>query len=343
MMNIFRSLALLFAGALASVIGGVLFSPPPPRKELLILLLSVLVALLVFYGSGAFSKVWHRFNLWRRDKNKFLAYKIGILTDMEKDTKNSEIFSWTDISPQVWKEELNCHAKGNKIRIKTKLIKVTNNFDSYVAILNPYGGVYPEHDLKNHETLDKIFKYVNNGGLFINVADIPGYWAYDPKLKRRLDATPANYSTVVTPNGILNITSRDFSRTPFIEKLGLLVYDSKGSGLEKWSVDFEKEFNRFDKSIGEITVYRVVEVKSNVQAILKPKQFYKPNLFQIEKTTPFLLANYGEGNFLLLLTFFSNENPRHIVLKEILAKIIVMLITNGDKIFERSDSNAKPS
>jgi hypothetical protein len=35
--------------------------------------------------------------------------------------------------------------------------------------------------------LDEIFNYVKEGGIFLNISDIPGYWAYNKLLERRLD------------------------------------------------------------------------------------------------------------------------------------------------------------
>jgi len=173
MANIWKSLALLFAGALASVIGGLLIRPPFPNKYLYILCATVVI--LILYGSGAISKLWHSYNLRKRRGNKLIAPKVGILIDMGWDPKNKEIYSWIDISPEGWMKEIERRAKKNKVKIKVELIDVGKNFDPYITILNPYGGVYPEGDVKNFETMNKILNYVNEGGLFVNVADILGY------------------------------------------------------------------------------------------------------------------------------------------------------------------------
>ncbi|GAH71656.1 unnamed protein product, partial [marine sediment metagenome] len=255
MANTLKSLALLFAGALASVIGGLIIWSPLPNKYLYIL--CTIVVILILYGSGAISKMWHSYNLWKRMGNKLAARKVGILSDMGWEIKNKESYTWTDISPGEWKEAIEKQAKENKVKIKVELIDVGKNFDPYIAILNPYGGVYPERDVKNFKTLNKMLNYVNERGLLVNVADIPGYWAYNPLLKRRLDATPPSYGIDRAPDGRISIIPvRPFELTPFMEKLGLRVLNTENTELYKWIVEFEDEFDRITEDTGEIEVHR---------------------------------------------------------------------------------------
>jgi len=321
MVNIWKQLALLFAGALASVIGGLLIRPPFPEEHLYIL--STTVVILILYGSGAISKLWHSYNLWKRRGNKLVTPKVGILNDMGWKTENAEIRAWTDISSEEWRKEIEKLA--GKVKIKVELIDAGKNFDPYIVILNPYGGVYPERDVKNFETLNKILNYVNEGGLFVNVADVPGYWAYNLLLKRRLDATPPIYGIDKTPNGkILIIPVRPFELTPFMEKLGLRVLNIENTNFCRWNVEFEDKFNRIMEDIDEIKVHRVVILERNVEAIIKPKK-----LEQIGETTPLFFVNYGDGKFLISLVFFDKGYPQNSKMKEILAKIIIELV--GDK------------
>ncbi len=103
MANSLKSLALLFAGALASVIGGLLIQAP--LLDIRSGILGATVIILLLYGSGAVSKMGHRFNLWKRKGNRLVAPKMGILSDMRWDLKNKEIYSWTGISPEEWKKD----------------------------------------------------------------------------------------------------------------------------------------------------------------------------------------------------------------------------------------------
>jgi len=245
------------------------------------------------------------------------APKIGILNDVEWDQNYKQISSYTDISPEEWKETIERWAKSNKVRIKVKLIKVLKRFKSYFAILNPYGGVYPENDLKNFETLNRIFTYVNEGGLFVNVADIPGYWAYNPKLRRRLTATPPIYGVQRLPDGRMSINALiSFVLAPFMKELGLNVINTEGFRFDSW--DFESEFKEFKEGIDRLIVYRAVVVEKNVEAIIKPQMHDG-----IGRITPFFFVKYGEGRCLILLLDMEKSLPENMKMKEILVKILI--------------------
>jgi hypothetical protein len=98
----------------------------------------------------------------RKIKKRWKNPNIGILNDMGNDMTNNETSNYTDFSPEDWKNTLD-----KKTNLKIELININKSFDNYVAILNPYGGVYPESDLKKLSTLTKILDFVNEGGIFI--------------------------------------------------------------------------------------------------------------------------------------------------------------------------------
>jgi hypothetical protein len=316
MRTIWKDLALLFAGALASVLGGIVFKPDISTRYLFLLIFAVL--LLILFGSGAMTYTRRKARLWRREGFWFLKPKIGILNDMGWDKANTETYSWTDVGPEGWKELLKSHLiKSAKI----SLINSDKHFDSYIAVLNPYGGVYPEADLKTSQTLNKIFDYVNKGGNFVNVADIPGYWAYNQLLKRRLDATPAIYRIGQTEQGNVSITSvRPFIRTPFMERLGLQVYATEKENLRTWTTSREDQ-------LGEpfqITVHRVALVEKNVVPFINLKECGSADV------TPLFRVNYGEGRFLISLLFQGPDSENADKIKEIVVLALIDLI--GDTI-----------
>lgn len=318
MANIYKSLALLFAGALASVLGTLLFQPPLPTKYLCILV--VVVVLLILYGSDVISKKWKSYNLWRGKGNRLMVPKLGILSDIEWEPHNQEISTWTNISSKEWKKEIEKLAGENRVKIKVELINVRKNFDSYFAILNPYGGVYPERDIKTSETLNKILTYVSEGGLFVNVADIPGYYVYNLLLRRRLDATPPIYGINITGGQISVLPVRPFELTPFMEKLGLQVLNIENKPLFNWDVEFEEKFNSIIKDDEKrIKVHRTVVFERNVEAIIKPK------MLNDKRLTPLFFVNYGNGKFLISLIRFENYSQ----IKKVLAETVIKLM--GEK------------
>ncbi len=322
MANTYKSLALLFAGALASVLGTLFIQHLSPPRCLLYPLV-VIGVILIFYGSGLISNRWKHYNLWRRRGHWLIAPKLGILSDIEWKTQYKEISTCTNISSKEWKEEIVKLAKESRVKIKVELINTKKNFDSYFAILNPYGGVYPEHDMKNYETLNKILTYVSEGGLFVNVADIPGYWVYNPLLRGILDATPPIYGIAINDGQVSVRPVRPFELTPFMEKLGLRGLNTEHTPLFNWDVEFEKKFNSIANKtkydIKEIEVHRTVVVERNVEAIMKPKKHND------ESVTPLFFVNYGNGKFLISLVRLV-KYPQNTKIKKMLAETIIKLM-----------------
>ncbi|MDD2679383.1 MAG: hypothetical protein PHO03_01075 [Candidatus Omnitrophica bacterium] len=311
---IYRGLALIFAGSLVSVLGRLLISPPVSTPT--ISLLCLVAVILILYGIGIASIIAHKSRLLIRKRIKV----IGVLNDMMWNSDNTEISAWTDISPVDWKNAIETYIRANGIKIKVKLINTKDNFDWYAAILNPYGGVYPERSLKEHATLNKIFNYVEDGGIFVNVADIPGYWAYNPLLKRRLDATPQIYGTVMDKFGhITFVPARLFELTPFMEKLGLRVRNSENqNNFSDWS--FDSKFSISEQL--KISVDRVAIVEKNVEPIIKPQ---KINNIEV---TPIFYSKYGDGKFLISLIWFGQLRNVNKPVVDLLIKIITKELYN---------------
>ncbi len=316
-----KALALLFAGAIASVIGGILLSPPVPHFYIYVS--SAAVIILILYGSGAVSKTWHSYNLKRRKGKRIFAARIGILADI--DWKSEEWDNaWSDTTPEEWKEEIERIAKQNNLKMKVKLISTAKNLDPYTAILNPYSGVYPETDIKNSDSLNKIFDYVSEGGIFINVSDIPGYYQYNPKLRRMLDATPPIYYGV-TPQGVKAIMS--FELTPFMKRMGLRAYNTEKAPVHDWKVEFAERFNSLNKVRMQIKVQRTVVVEKNVKPIIKPI-----SVEGIGEMTPLCMVYYGKGIFIISLPDINKQrNPDNIELKRVISQVLSRLIKEGRK------------
>lgn len=121
-------------------------------------------------------------NINRHSKN------IGFFAPYEIDSDNS---SWINVSLHQLKQKLLI----SKIHFSTFTKERLNN--NYPVVLNPYGGVYPEKNLTTLSSFKKIVSYVRKGGIYVNISDIPFYYAYDINLDRRIDTTPfAGSSTI---------------------------------------------------------------------------------------------------------------------------------------------------
>jgi hypothetical protein len=203
--------------------------------------------------------------------------------------------------------------------IGVRLIDRSANFDRYVAIINPYGGVYPEDDLPSlgnvGTTMGEIVEYVGRGGIYINVADIPGYYAYSLSLHKRLDTTPFLYTDATFLE-----KRRPFELTPLMLKLGLQILNTDGF---KWeNAEYEPPLDRIPSVTG-LEVDRAVVVESNVQPLIKAMNRNlggKP-----VQVTPFFKTHFGKGIFVMSL--LNLAKPANTVMRDNIAKATVYLIT----------------
>ena len=334
--SIVKELALLFAGVLAGVFIGILLTREPVL-ETKTGILGALVFFLILLGSGAIPKMWHRYNIWLRRS----ALKVGILNDMGWDLKNKEIYTRTDISPGAWKKEIEELARDKGIEIKVDLISLENYFDMYNAIINPYGGVYPEYDLKNFKTMNKILSYIYEGGLFVNVADIPCYWACNPSIKpwRRIDTARkgAPYAYIHEYSGdplklgrIIPFAQFPlFKLTPFTSELGVDVYNIEKI-IPKWDIlEFEDIFLKIKVGDLKVNVHRAAGVRDYLDPIIKPQPKVLPSLFEMRMEgipmTPLFFVTYGKGKLLSSLIFENSENHSKKT-RNALKRMLTMLI-----------------
>ena len=321
-----KRLALLFAGALIGFIKSILeLSISVDVKVTLIITTVVGIAFFLLYGIGIPQEKYHEFILKHRWKEPL---KIGILNDMKWDVSNREIFAWSDVSPDSWKEAIERFTNDLGVEVKVELIHAGMKFDSYVAILNPYGGVYPEYDLRNLSTLDKILGYVKEGGCFINVADIPSYWAYNPDLHRKLDIASTVYAALPTPTGVRIISTKPFELTPLIERLRLRIIRND-SGIQQ----------NLDAVLGasvhtNIRSERLAIVESNVVSCVPTTRlpYVDGNTYDM---SALFFVNFGDGAFLFSLiwinTAYHNQQAREAI-KNAIVKLLVEKVaskTNG--------------
>lgn len=317
-----KELVLLITGALISVCIGLFVQVPVFDARAIVL---IVIAILFFLiGTGSIQKIWH----WRYIKGRKLAPKVGILNDMNWDSK---IHTGTDISPEEWKNVITELARNIGITIKVDLITGENYFDKYNAIINPYGGVYPEYDLKNFKTMNKILSYINEEGLFVNVADIPCYWACNPSIKpwRRIDTAlrEAPYAYKNKDGLVIPIKRFPlFELTPFTRELGVDVYIIEDYSNFNWGVlEFADEFfKKFGVGDLEVKVHRAAEVKDFLDPIIK-SQNLEWEAPKKPKVTPIFFVTYGDGKLLSSL-IFENFKDHSGKTRNELKRMLAMLI-----------------
>ena len=303
MRNIFHDLALLFAGALASVIGGLLLKPPFWDHNIWILVSVTII--LILYGSLSFQ---YFFSFYRKQIKKLFP-EIGVLNDMDWPNNGEDVSSWTHVSPQAWREALEKIRPKKKFKIK--LVKSNVNFDRFNCILNPYGAVYPEIDSKNFKILEKIMNYVNEGGFFINVSDIPGYFAYLPSLNRRIDVTPQIWAMGIHNGQPVVNAVRPFQLTPFMERLGLQILSTDTFPL---TLEIDVQLSTLKGKASSLKVNRVAIEEKNIKPLITS------TLPDGKKISPLFHVNYGRGRFLFSLIFLRANQELN--LQDVISELI---------------------
>ena len=149
-----RNLSLVLGATILSVFGpNVLRLFPDGSIGNLILFMSAIILLL--YGFGTIEKAISETRITIRNSRSFCP-KVAIFNGVSQKY-NSEIpLVWTDISPEEWKNEIEEIAKERGEKIKVKLVFSVESYDSFNAILNPYGGNYPETSFGNFPVYNRI-------------------------------------------------------------------------------------------------------------------------------------------------------------------------------------------
>lgn len=307
-----RNLSLVLGATILSVFGPnmlCLF----PDGSIRSLTLFVLAIFLLLYGFGTIEKVVAETRIRLRN-SRFIGPRVAVFMGVSPRLKSEIPLVWTDISPEEWKNEIEKIARELGKNIKVNLIFSVRCLDSYNAILNPYGGNYPESSFDNFPVYNKILNYIRSGGLFVNVADIPTYWAYNPRLERMLDRTPAVY-------GISGEEVRFFHSVPLMQELALRVLNIEQ--LQR-PLPFQmlERYSTLGVDMTSLLLSRAACVEGNVESVIQPIRVADQDV------TPLFFCNYGDGRCLISLSFLNDAFSQNRPLKTVIAKLVVDQLIN---------------
>jgi len=296
-----KDFALLVAGASAGVFGSLIMEKP--IKLLLTIVVGLFFLVSAAYGLSIIDVICRALIKYSRSRRINKHILIGVLNDIEWKDNYENICTWTNISTEEWINKIKNINKQIEKKVNIEKVKLTTSIIKYNYIINPYGGVYPESDTVKKIGLEIIMDYVSGGGIFVNIADIPGYWMYNPELKIKIDATPTIYGTLQQNNELKLIPVKPFQKTPFMEILSLNIINVSNSNMKLTICNFyEKIFIK--EEIEKYQLDRLVIIEKNIQPIIsfidkKDNKEYSPLFF----------VPYGKGKYLFSLFLLkSNEN-----------------------------------
>jgi len=266
--------------------------------------LLVLALLFLLYGFGSIRMIIKFIRQKLRDSSTFRP-QIGILYGISPGRADSIPLVWSDDSPNTLKGRITGIADAMNREIKVNLIYTNEAFDKYNVIINPFGGCYPESSFDKFPVYYKLLEYIRKGGIFVNVADVPTYWAYNPHIGRKLDRTPPVY-------GVRGEEVRYFKLTPLMQELGLRVLNVEQPNSTAWQVRMSPKYRQYSDKIIKLVPSRAVVVEGNVEPIIAPREENGHLL------TPLFLCSYGNGRCLISLSFLDNKFRSNGFLKDII-------------------------
>jgi len=188
---------------------------------------------------------------------------IGVFAPYEIDSDTS---SWVSISKRQLADKFKLMFR--KVHFFDKI----QYLNLYSIVVNPYGGSYPEKNVEKLSNLKSIFEFVIRGGVFINIADIPFYYAYNPLFKRSVDTTSLS---------IMNLQPiRFFFDTLVTKKLKISVYGSNESFGNR-----NVKFNR------------VFVVEKGIKNLFDKTFSLHPSKELVVESSPIVAVPYGRGFF----------------------------------------------
>lgn len=139
----------------------------------LVLLVSVAVSLVV--GLKHVSYFFERRMMMARYENPTIQILNGFVGESTNEKKTP--LGFTDFDASDWV------ARFRKEGLGVSTISVSRIESSENVVVNPFGEHYPEESEPNLNTLQKIQKFIIEGGVFINVAGFPFFYSYNTRFE----------------------------------------------------------------------------------------------------------------------------------------------------------------
>lgn len=248
---------------------------------------------------------------------------IGVISDLPF---HGQGHAPSDMPPEKWVDYLKRKLPA-KLHVRT--LKISNFFtqlciDRYNAIINPYGSIYPEIDMQNLPILKRILHYVEHGGLFLNIADLPFFFVCD--VKTYTMQTTARIDTAHYYKRIAHILKQReariyssplsgydyiFSKLLSLEFLATEIYKKtrKGQMWHKYPLETDIKLQNKDIKIACVKMHRGIVWGEKVE-ILTEKMLWSV-IGEMRKAiviTPLCFIHHGNGLFLTCLLWLDQQN-----------------------------------
>jgi hypothetical protein len=224
----------------------------------------------------------------------------------------------TDIPPSEWVEEIRKACAARQVKVRVRLMFAKGIHDGYVAIVNPFGATYPESSFDRYPMYNTLLQFIRRGGLFVNVADLPTYFAFNPLLGRSIDRTPAVYTTAGGER-------RFFTRVPLLEELAVRVWNCEGLGPPIVSFRLNPNFASCGPPQLSLVATRLALTApgDNLDPVLDPETVGD------QLSTPLCMCKYGDGQVLASLSFLADRYSQNRVLLALIANVVAQQVSTA--------------
>jgi hypothetical protein len=238
---------------------------------------------------------------------------IAIINDLPWSSSKGT-YAWVDTTSTQWKENLNREAAQKNIKANIVLTSINRLWqriiiERYNVIINPYGPVYPEINIKEFPVWNALSSYTINGGTIISVADIPFYYAYDVTKEVRYNLNKNNSYFIAKEYKVAGKSMRlsdgtlidisPFSGTPFLEETRTSVVNIEHLGINTATIKVEAPDKPIE--IKDIKIHRAFRLDKKNSS----KTFIEININD-ELFSPLSIIDYGKGHFIVSLLFLDN-------------------------------------
>ena len=268
------------------------FSVLFPQPKFLHFIALLFVVLLIYYlGLPALSK----FVRYCRAKKKKRFPKLGVLNgNIDSPIREYKCqHTSTDVTAGMWFTELRREFGPKKV----EMITTSQISDAFSIIVNPFGDIFPEEDLKLHTTFYRICKFIEEGGFFLCTGG--AFWAHqNTKVSEKAEWVFLSLQDKVQP-----------LKVGFLYKEFGIVVTGDIFADRKMVVQEPLETQAYQKEEDEARIGPLIETNTGIKrfrALTPESSNYIPLLREKEdRSFPLAAVPYGEGYLLhagMLLT-----------------------------------------
>jgi len=184
---------------------------------LYIILILTLVFSLLFFDLHTY--LFDKYRKNRRWKNPIM---VGVLNGWINNLNKKKRCTKTNYPFDEWKKELDNFSLNGKKKFKTNPICIKQLSNKYAIIINPFGEIHLDENRRTLYTLyNKIFKFIQEGGVYVCTGGIPFYYVWHEILGDKFDTTPL----VIDVDQGRIIPFRYFYTTIFTKEFGVKFND----------------------------------------------------------------------------------------------------------------------